>query len=308
MKSLLDKRVLLVTGKGGVGKSTLSLTLGLAAARMGKTVLVCETHGAQRLPGIFGRPALDYSVQPLMGSLHHLSITSEKALEEYIVGVIKVRALYKMVFRNRIMGPFMDAVPGLHELIQLGKVMDLERSRTLGRPDWDLIILDAPATGHGLTMLSAPASMMELTGAGPFHDNARLVREMWEDPVRTGVVLVTLSGQMPVNETLDLHSRLGSYQRQVQLCVLNEVHASPATWAQWQAARPHLDSPALQAAVALTDRQMARIARQEQARERLSALPCPRAELPFRGQRDLHAQDIEALADSLYTQLGGSAQ
>lgn len=297
--SLLDKRVLLVTGKGGVGKSTLAASLALAAAQRGKRVLLAETHGSKRLPGVFGKPAKDYTVQHLTGSLHHLSITSQKALEEYIVGVIKIRALYKLVFRNSVMGPFMDAVPGLHELIQLGKVMDLERATERGRPEWDLIVVDAPATGHGLSMLNAPASMMELTRKGPFYENAKLVQSIWGDAKRTGLLLVTLPEAMPVNETLDLYARLGDYQDQLGLCVLNEIHQAPATSPQWAHASAHLDSPVLHAAKVLSDRHMGRIHRQEQARERLSALPCPLAELPFLGHRDLNLQDISTLAQAI---------
>jgi anion-transporting ArsA/GET3 family ATPase len=295
----MDKRVLFVTGKGGVGKSTLAASVALAAALRGKRVLLVETHGSKRLPSVFGKRALDYKIQHLTRNLHHLSVTSSKALEEYIVGVIKIRALYKLVFRNRVMGPFMDAVPGLHELIQLGKVMDLERATERGRPEWDLIVVDAPATGHGLSMLNAPASMMELTRTGPFYENAKLVQSIWGDPKRTGLLLVTLPEAMPVNETLDLYARLGDYQKQLALCVLNEVHAAPATSAQWAHASPHFETPALQAAKKLADRHMGRVHRQEQARERLSALPCPQAELPFLGRRDLNLADITQLAEQI---------
>lgn len=297
--SLLDKRILLVTGKGGVGKSTLAASLALAAARSGKRVLLTETHGSKRLPGVFGKRPLEYQIQHLTSNLHHLSVTSHKALEEYIVGVIKIRALYKLVFRNRVMGPFMDAVPGLHELIQLGKIMDLERAKERGRPDWDLIVVDGPATGHGLSMLNAPASMMELTKTGPFYENAKLVQSIWGDPERTGLLLVTLPEAMPVNETLDLYARLGDYQKQLGLCVLNEVHTAPATSRQWATASAYFSAPELQPAKKLADRHMGRIHRQEQARERLSALPCPLAELPFLGHRDLNLDDITQLADQI---------
>ncbi|MCB9761578.1 MAG: ArsA family ATPase [Alphaproteobacteria bacterium] len=287
--SLFDRRVLLVTGKGGVGKSTVSAALALEAVRRGKRVLLAEVGGATRMPELFAVQGQGYAVSQLTPGLHTLSITSAAAIEDYIVQQVRVRAIYKLVFRNRIMGPFMDAVPGLHDLVQLGKVFDLERERRRGRPTWDLIVVDAPATGHGLTMLSAPASMMELTVAGPFHENARVVHELFVDPARTGIVLVTLPEEMPVNETVDLYQRLGAYQPQVLACVLNEIHEDPfAPLDAWETARPFLDRPALREAVGYTDRAVRRARQQDEARSRLrDGLPVSLTELPYLYRRDL---------------------
>jgi anion-transporting ArsA/GET3 family ATPase len=300
MRELLDRRVLLVTGKGGVGKTTVAASLALEAASRGKRVLLVETAGSTQVPGLFGRDRASYDAQRLTDDLYTLSVTPEKAIEDYIVQQIKVRALFKMVFRNRIMGPFMDGVPGLHDLVQLGKVFDLERETSFGRSAWDLIVVDAPATGHGLTMLDAPRSMMELTIAGPFHDNARLVHQLFVDPDKTALVLVALPEEMPVNETLDLYGRLGDYRRQVRACVLNEVHPPPfAELDRWEQARQALDAPALAEAVDCTDRSVLRARRQIEARRRLSALPCPILELSFLYDRRLGLRELERLGRAL---------
>lgn len=121
---LLDHRILVVTGKGGVGKSTVCAALGLLAARQGKRVVVTETSGAQVLPGLFGVQSRGYEPVRLAPGLDTLSITPLEAIEDYVVQQIKVRRLYEMVFRNRVMGPFIDGVPGLHDAVQLGKVWD----------------------------------------------------------------------------------------------------------------------------------------------------------------------------------------
>ena len=170
--SLLDKRIIIVTGKGGTGKTTIAAALGLWAARSGKKTLICETHGTNRVCPLFGRTSDGYEPVQVHRGLHVLSITSESAIEDYVVQQIKVKKLYKLVFRNRVMGPFMDAVPGLHDAVHLGKVFDLAREVDGdGNNTWDLVIVDAPATGHGLHMFDSPRAMMELTRAGPVYED-----------------------------------------------------------------------------------------------------------------------------------------
>ena len=122
-----DARIVVVTGKGGVGKTTVSAALALAAARKGQRVLLCETNGSNAVARIFRRQTRGYEQIEVANGLWTQSITSAAAIEDYVVQQIKFRKLYKMVFRNRVMGPFLDAVPGLHDLIQLGKFFDLER-------------------------------------------------------------------------------------------------------------------------------------------------------------------------------------
>ena len=287
--SLFSKRVLLVTGKGGVGKTTVATALALEAASQGKRTLLCETQGSDAVPRLFGKTSRGYDIQPLQDKLFTMSIDGGKAIEDYIVQQVKVRALYKLVFRNRVMGPFMDAVPGLHDLTQLGKVFDLEREKSFGRPVWDLVIVDAPATGHGLTMLDSPKAMMELTVAGPFHENAKLVHDLFMDARKVGIVLVTLPEDMPVNETLDLYDRLGGYRKQVELCVLNEVHADPIDPERFARLKHALPS----SAAALGERATARTQAQELARERLKALDCPVRELPFLPGKDVSADELD---------------
>lgn len=296
----------MVTGKGGVGKTTVCAALGLLAARRGKRTLIAETSGAQAIPALFAVRSQGYEPVRVAPDLETLSITPLEAIEDYVVQQIKVRRLYELVFRNRVMAPFIDAVPGLHDAVQLGKVWDCAAQATdrAGRPRWDLVIVDAPATGHGLTMLDSPRSMMELTRRGPLYKGNARVEELLGDPGATRIVLVCLPEEMPVSETLDLHERLGSRRSQVSMCVLNELHPRPevddAEWHAGRAALAGLPRPELQEALAMVDTWQRRIQRQDHARQRLSQdLDVPLAELPFLFHRNLDLDDLDRLADAL---------
>jgi anion-transporting ArsA/GET3 family ATPase len=297
-------RILLVTGKGGVGKTTVSAALATAFAARGERVVIVETSGARVVPGLFGTSTEGYEPASVARGIHTISVTPRAALEDYVVQQIKIRRLYKLVFENRIMGPFIDAVPGLHDALQLGKVMDLERETLRGGPVWDRIIVDAPATGHGLTMLDAARAMMDMTRAGPMYEGLKQVHDVLDDPTKTGLVLVALPEEMPVNETLDLWGRLGKTRQQVQLCVLNQVRDRPAAAPDWSALRAALSqvpSAPLAECADIVDHWMRRVERQDGARQRLSAgLPVPVHDLPALPHRVESLADLTALGGALF--------
>ncbi len=304
--SLVDRiagrRLVVVTGKGGTGKSTVAAAVGLAAARRGLRTLLIETGGAEGLARLLGHHRARYRTLPIADGLHLLSMNAHEALEDYAVRQLKLRSLYRLVFRNRVIGPFMDTVPGLPDIIQLGKVWDLEQEQSHDQPFWDLLVLDAPATGHGLTMLGAPQAMMDVTRSGPFHANAERVHDLISDPAKTAIVLTTLPEPLPVNELLQLYRGLGPAQAQVVACVVNQLELSPfAPLDSWERARPALrvhDAPGWAEQVALTDHWVGTIRRQQGAVERLAeALPAPMIELPYRYSRRLELWDLQALAE-----------
>lgn len=293
-----DPRIIVVTGKGGVGKTTVSAALGMKAAAEGKKVLVVEAAGAERVAALFGLRGRSYSPRECAPNLYTLSITAEEAIEDYVLLRIKVRALYKMVFRNRVMGPFINAVPGLHDLVHLGKIFHLEASQKRGQPEWDLIVFDAPATGHGLTMLSSPKSMMAMTRAGAFHDNAAIVAEVFADPEKTQLVLVANSDEMVINETLDLYELLGEMQHQVKSIVLNECLDQAIDAAVWKKSSPSFEKHSELSELA--DRAVKRAQEQKDAEDRLLVQTgCSVSLLPFLFNRDLSRSDLERLAFAL---------
>lgn len=293
-----DPRIIVVTGKGGVGKTTVSAALGMQAAAQGKRVLVVEAAGAERVAALFGLPGRSYTPRKCAPNLFTLSITAEEAIEDYVLLRIKVRALYRIAFRNRVMGPFINAVPGLHDLVHLGKIFHLEASQKRGRPEWDLIVFDAPATGHGLTMLSSPKSMMAMTRTGAFHDNAAIVAEVFDDPSKTQLVLVANSDEMVINETLDLYELLGEMQQQVQGIVLNECLEQPLSSTTWDSASGAFHEQ--QELLELADQALKRAEEQKQAEARLQIQTGrPVTILPFLFDRNLSRSDLEKLAYAL---------
>ncbi len=303
LERLGDRRLVVVTGKGGTGKSTVAAALGMAAAKRGKRTLLIETGGAHGLASLLGRRSARYRVLPVGEGLHLLSMNAHDALEDYVVRQLKLRSLYRLVFRNRFMGPFIDTVPGLPDIIQLGKVWDLAQEGSASQLHWDLLILDAPATGHGLTMLGSPASMMDVTRSGPFHANAKRIHRLLTDPAQTAIVLTTLPEPLPVNEALQLYQGLGPAREQVAGCVINQVHQPPfEPLDAWTAAAPALtrcEEPGWLEAVALTDHWVTTTRQQRASSLRLGqALGLPTLALPYRFQRQLEQQDLEALADS----------
>jgi anion-transporting ArsA/GET3 family ATPase len=314
---LLDRRVLFVLGKGGVGKSVVSAGLGLLAARRGKRAIIAETSGAETMSALFDREPLGYAAGSLAPGLEGLSITPGPAVEEYLVRTLKFRLVYEMVFRNRFVEPFMNAVMGLSDLITVGKVMDLEWERADGTygPDaegprkYDLVIVDSPATGHGLSLLRAPQAMMDVTRVGPLFNNARMIRDMLADSDRTAVVLVTLAEDMPVSETIQAAEEL---RRRGDVAVAGivvngvtpAVFRSPESAACWDRVRERGLALGGDAAAAVRDaeRSLRDRARAEAHVERLRGeLGLPLVELPLLPKRDLDAVALAELGDVLET-------
>lgn len=212
MDDLFARSLLVVTGKGGVGKSTVAAALGLAAVRRGLGTIVVEVARQDDVtPLLPSSSAARAGEESLIGEgLHHLSIDPQRALEEYLRQQIGVRAVAGLLARSRMFATLTAATPGMSELLAIGKVWDLTRPRRRARGErrYDLAILDAPATGHALAMLRAPSTFAALARAGPIAQQARDLVTFLGDPRRTAAVLVCLAEEMPVNETLDLRAGL----------------------------------------------------------------------------------------------------
>jgi anion-transporting ArsA/GET3 family ATPase len=210
MAHLLDKRLIFVTGKGGVGKSTVSAALGMAAARRGRRTIVAELSYQDRIARAFHGEDSHFAEVEIGDGLWTISIDPQHALEEYLRMQIRVKAMADLLSGSRVFQYFAVATPGMSELVTMGKVWELAQSerRTKGAMRYDLVIVDAPATGHGVGMLTSPRTFAEIARVGPIANQGRAIHETVTDPRHTGIVAVALPEEMPVNETLMLRETL----------------------------------------------------------------------------------------------------
>jgi anion-transporting ArsA/GET3 family ATPase len=200
-------RVVIVAGKGGVGKTTVTATLATAAARTGASVLIVEVEGKSGLATAFGCEALEYEECEVAAGVRARTLTPDQALVEYLEGR-GLRRMSRRLTQSGALDVVATAVPGMREILVLGKVKALERDGAA-----DLIIIDAPAAGHAISFLMSPRGLLDAVSIGPIRAQAEDVIEMLSDPERCRVILVTLPEETPVNELVDtayaLEDRVG---------------------------------------------------------------------------------------------------
>jgi anion-transporting ArsA/GET3 family ATPase len=224
MSTLADKRFVLVTGKGGVGKTTVSAAEALALAARGKRVLVAMCNAKERLSVMLGAPPIGAEVVPVADNVWAVNIEPERALEEYGVLVLHSRALYKTLFDNRYVRAFLRAVPGMQEWAMLGKAWwHTTEKRHDGTLKYDVVILDAPATGHGLDMLRVPKVILDVAPHGLLRRDAERAWSLFGDATTSAIVLVTAPEEMPTSETIELARALGDMGLPVARVVVNGV-------------------------------------------------------------------------------------
>src|SRR5690349_3418851 len=207
---MLDKRLLFVTGKGGVGKSTIAIAMGLAAAARGKRTIVCEVGGQETASRVFRRAEIGFHEVELAENLWSISIDPDQSLREYLLLQLKVRAMRDMLVRSKLFNYLAAATPGLKELVTIGKIWELAQPdrKVKKAADYDLVIVDAPATGHGIGFLQTPRTFASIARVGPVHTQAEELDRFITDHDTTGVAIVSLPEEMPVNETSSLETSL----------------------------------------------------------------------------------------------------
>jgi anion-transporting ArsA/GET3 family ATPase len=207
MNSPFDLKFVFVVGKGGVGKTAVSGALALAAAAQGKRVLVAMCNAKDRLSYLLETPPIGPNIQHLLPGVDAVNMEPGAALEEYGMLVLRVRALYKLVFENRYVSAFLRGTPGIDAWAMLGKAQyHAQEKGPDGRPRYDLVIVDAPATGHGLDLLRVPRVILDVAPPGLLRRDAETANALFQDPERAGVLLVTLPEEMPSTETVELHA------------------------------------------------------------------------------------------------------
>jgi len=304
---LRDRAVLYVTGKGGVGKTTVAAALGLAAARTGRRTIVCEVAEQDRMSRAFARHGVRAEQEvELAEDLWAITIDPQQALEEWLRRQLGGGTAGRILGHSHAFQYFVAAAPGAKELITIAKVWELAQTQRWDRHNraYDLVVVDAPASGHGIGMLTTPRTFGEIARVGPIRRQAARVSEMLADPARTGYVAVALPEEMPVNETIELERRLReAVGLGLDAIVMNAMwpeRFSSADVTKLRAATRDGRSPdelgAVRAALAAHERVKAQ---RGHVRRLEAATDAPITPLPFVFESDLELAHYEHLATEL---------
>jgi anion-transporting ArsA/GET3 family ATPase len=300
--TLLDRDLIYVTGKGGVGRSTISGALGLATAERGHRTILCEVAEQDRLSRAFGkRDRIGDEETELADGLWGISIDPWAALRDWLAAQLGSRMLGRVLFDNNAFRYFAAAAPGAREMATIVKVWELTRAR------YDTVIVDAPASGHGLGMLRTPRTFAHLARVGPIRRQSDRVQELLEDAKATAYVAVAQAEEMPVNETLELERALPDVVGQgLSAVVVNGVHPRRFSKAEAQAmsGAPADGRASARAAMGAARVEERRARGQQSQLQRLRRRAgAPVVTLPFLFAPELRLEDLEALGRELERKL-----
>jgi len=204
---LLARRLLFFTGKGGVGKSTVTAATALLAAEQGQRVLVVEADDKGAIPGNFEQPSVGFEPREVYPGVCAMAMRTEDSLKEYLKLNLRVPVLGRLGPLARVLDFVATAAPGVKEILTVGKVCWEVRESIEGRADWDLVVVDAAATGHIIGQLDAPRAIQELVSVGMVREQTDWMVELLSDPSVTSLNVVATPEEMPVNETIELVQR-----------------------------------------------------------------------------------------------------
>ena len=312
--NLLDRKLLFVTGKGGVGKSTVAASLALLAAQRGKRTLVCEIDAKGNLADFFETGPIAFRERQVQPNLWAMSMDTEESLREYITLQLKLPLLARIGPLNRIFDYVATAAPGVREVLTVGKVLYEVREK-----GWDLVVVDATATGHIVGQLTAPQSINDLVQVGLIRQQTGWMADMLADRATTGLCIVATPEEMPVNETIELAARVEA-ETTVELAAIVVNRVLPELFGQAEEdVFEHLEHPATttqlseivggDAAPVVQAARLAVTLRRTRAEhlERLRASVDPRIPLlyvPYLFMRSHGLRSARHVADALSAELG----
>lgn len=200
-QELLSRKIIFVSGKGGTGKTVISCLLGLIAAKQGKRVLLAESHAFDKLSPLFGLPPIGHQETRLSQNITGINLNAKSCFTEYVTLHLGMESLNERVFKTQAVTSLLDAIPGLDEIMLLGRLF--HTSELTKNSKYDLIIFDAPASGHFLKMFSTPDAILKTGLVGPLVREVQRVRDFISDPSKVSTVLVTVPESLVLNETLE---------------------------------------------------------------------------------------------------------
>jgi anion-transporting ArsA/GET3 family ATPase len=226
IEQLSRRQLVVVTGKGGVGKTAISATLGRALAQAGRRTLVVEVDPRENVHQMLGVPPSGGAIVQAEARLWVQNLKPRQVLDEVVRERLKLELLVRRVLDSPVYHHFAAGAPGLKELATLGHALRLIRGLGgPGTPDLDTVVLDAPATGHGVSLLAAPRLVSEVITSGPFSTMATELAALIADTGKCGIVVVTQAEEMPVEEALELRQALRErVQRDPELLVVNGLY------------------------------------------------------------------------------------
>lgn len=314
---LLDRRLLFVTGKGGVGKSTVTAALALLAAGRGKRVLLVEVDAKGNLTNLFEHPPVGFEPREVHPGVFAMQLDTESSLREYLKLNLRIPIVGRIGPVANVFDFVANAAPGVKEILVVGKVCWEVRESIDGRAPWDLVIVDAAATGHVLAQLDAPRTIRDLVQAGPIRNQTEWMLDLLSDPEVTALNVVTAPEEMPVNETIELVARAGR-ESTVPLgaVVVNRVLPEPFTTTD-EAVFAGIDGPTLDVLRAATgpgvdgvlDAARLAVAMRRSRVVHLDALrravTLPMLLVPYLFARDHGLRVTRLVAEALDAELGG---
>jgi anion-transporting ArsA/GET3 family ATPase len=292
-------RLLIVAGKGGVGKTTVTAALARMASRAGQPTLIVEVEGKSGIGAVFGhREVLGYQEETLAEHVKARTLTPDDALLEYLAEH-GMKRISKRLTQSGALDVVSTAVPGIKDILVLGKVKQLERAND------DLIVLDAPAAGHAVTFLTSAAGLLDAARVGPIRAQAQDVVDLLSDPARCQVILVTLPEETPVNEVVEtaykLEDRVGIKLGPI---VVNGLYPRLEGLDEEPPAGVDLTEEQRQALKEAAEFRRSRQDLQAEQVARLAQeLPLPQLHLPFLFTPEVGPEELEILATALGEQV-----
>lgn len=308
LRSVYRRRVVFVTGKGGVGKTTVTLALGMAARRLNKTVLLVETGDSDALGRLCLNRTLSETPENISPALWGARVHPKSELEAYIRAHVGSGFISRKIIQSRLFSYLFDATPGLREMMSLGRIWRWEREKkSLQENRYDLILVDAPATGHAMGLLSLPDQLVRMIRVGPVANQIRELQRLFKHPQKTCLVIVTLPEELPVNEALELYAAAEDDLRMpVALTLVNGVYprdfsGEEERWIDsWKSLCGRHDDTGARDILDAAFRMIRRRALQQPYIDQVQAKTLGRMkEIPFYFTSDLTPGDIEALSRQL---------